>query len=137
MPTIAQQTIDAFEQMWGPFPEPVMLIHKNRTVVAANQLARAAGIQTETKCFSYNPEGAKGCSKGCQAAVALREHRTVITDGEKNGTPIRGYWMPLAEAPDLYVHFGIGLAESMGIAPHPVLAVATLAPAQDLVQLSH
>ena len=137
MPTIAQETIDAFEQMWGPFPEPVMLIHKDRTVLAANQMARAAGIQIETKCFSYNPEGVKGCSKGCQAAMALREHRPVVSEGEKNGAQVRAYWMPLAEAPEVYVHFGIGVAAAMGIEQHPVLSAASLAPAKDLVQLSH
>jgi len=29
--------IEAFDLMWGQFPEPVTLVHKHRTVLAVNE----------------------------------------------------------------------------------------------------
>ncbi len=116
-----QQMLNAFEQMWGPFPEPVMLIRKDRTILAVNTLARTAGCSAGVKCFSLNPEAVTSACKACKANLALREHRTVCIDTVQNGNHIIGYWMPLVDAPDVYVHFGIGCAEAMGIQPYPIL----------------
>ncbi len=128
-----ERILDAFEQMWGPFPEPVMLIHKDRTILAVNTLARTAGCSTGVKCFSLNPEAVTSTCKDCKANLALRERRTVCIDTVQNGNRIIGYWMPLTEAPDLYVHFGVGCAEAMGIQPYPILRNGK----NDLVPLAH
>ncbi len=128
-----QKILDAFQTMWGPFPEPVMLVQKDRTILAINSLARTAGCATGVKCFSLNPEAVTTTCKGCKANLALREHRTVCTDTVQNGKRIVGYWMPLDAAPDVYVHFGVGCAEAMGIEPHPVIRESE----GDLVNLAH
>jgi hypothetical protein len=128
-----QQMLNAFEQMWGPFPEPVMLIRKDRTILAANDLARTAGISAGIKCFSLNPEAATSACKDCKANLALREHRTVCCDEVRDGNRIVGYWMPLVDAPDVYVHFGVGCAEAAGIQPYPILRKGK----SDLVPLTH
>lgn len=116
---VDQQTLDAFEQMWGPFPEPVMLIHKDRTILAINEFARAVGTPIGIKCFSLSPEADRAACKHCKANLALREHRTVSTEETQNGKRIIGYWMPLKNEPDVYVHFGVGCAEALGIKPEP------------------
>jgi hypothetical protein len=77
-----QKTLDAFEQMWGPFPEPVFLVHKDRTILAANELARAAGVPVGIKCYSLNPQSHGDNCGHCKANIALREGRAV-----RNRTP--------------------------------------------------
>jgi hypothetical protein len=128
---IEQKILDAFETMWGPFPEPVMLIHKDRTILARNELARTAGIPEGIKCFSLNPEAASSACKHCKANLALREHRAVCTEETQNGSRIIGYWMPLKDDREVYVHFGVGVAESMGMKPSASAATA------ELVDLPH
>jgi hypothetical protein len=104
---VDQQTLDAFEQMWGPFPQPVMLVQKDRTILARNELARTVGIPTGIKCFSLNPEAANTVCKQCKADYALREHKAVCEELIQNGKRIIGYWMPLKNCEDVYVHFGL------------------------------
>jgi len=126
---ISQKTLDAFQMMWGPFPEPVMLVHKNRTILAVNDLARQSGVPVESKCFSLNPKAATTICKHCKANVALRERRTVCVEETHNGKRIIGYWMPLKDDEDVYVHFGVGTAAVMGCQQ------VQKAPAQELVTL--
>jgi hypothetical protein len=128
-----QKILDAFETMWGPFPEPVMLIRKDRTILATNALARTAGVPTDIKCYSLNPEAATSACKNCKANLALREHRAITTEEVKDGHRVIGYWMPLKDAPDMYVHFGVGLAASMGLNANS----AAVASQPDLVALTH
>jgi len=117
---IEPRILDAFQTMWGPFPEPVMLVHRDRTVLAVNDLARGIGIPTGIKCHSLNPAGAPdGHCQRCKANLALRTGETVCSEEEMGGKSIRGYWMPLKEAADVYVHFGIGTAEAMARAQAP------------------
>jgi hypothetical protein len=113
---VDQHVLDSFQLMWGPFPEPVMLLQKDRTILAVNDLARTIGIPPGIKCFSLNPEtGGRNehCSR-CKANVALKSGETVCTEEEMGGKRVIGYWMPLKEVPDVYVHFGIGTAAAMG-----------------------
>ncbi len=106
--------LDAFQIMWGPFPEPVMLIQKDRTILAVNDLARTMGIPAGIKCHSLGSDhGEDGNCGRCKANLALRTGETVCEESTTGDTPVRGYWMPLAEAPDLYVHFCIGTAKAM------------------------
>ena len=111
---IEARILDAFQTMWGPFPEPVMLIQKDRTVLAVNDLARKIGIPPGIKCNTLNKDlGADGNCRKCKANVALRTGETVRTEELVGEIKVLGYWMPLAEAPEVYVHFGIGTAAVM------------------------
>lgn len=110
--------INAFQLMWGPFPEPVMLIHKSRTILAVNDYARHMGIPVGAKCYGLNPEVGPAddhCGR-CKANLALKTGETVCTEEEMGGRRVIGYWMPLKEVDDVYVHFGIGTAEAMAAA---------------------
>lgn len=111
---VEQRILDSFQTMWGPFPEPVMLIHKTRTILAVNDYARAVGIPAGTKCSGLDPQLGNGehCSR-CQADLAFKTGETVCTEESVAGKTIIGYWMPLKDVPDVYVHFGIGAGEAM------------------------
>lgn len=113
---VEDRILDSFQLMWGPFPEPVMLIQKDRTILAVNELGRKFGIPVGAKCHSLNPEvkpGEDHCGR-CQANRALKSGETVRISEERSGHRMIGYWMPLREVPDVYVHFGIGTGEAMG-----------------------
>lgn len=114
---VDQKTLDAFEQMWGPFPEPVLLLYKDRTILATNEMARAIGISTGVKCFSLNPEAKGDNCRQCRANLALREGRTICEESAPNGQHVIGYWMPLKTNSDVYVHLGIGQAKALGLVP--------------------
>lgn len=111
---IDQRIVESFHTMWGPFPEPVMLIHKDRTIIAVNELARSIGMTDGIKCHAMNPENAPDnhCQR-CKANLALSTCETVCSNEQIGETALRAYWMPLKEVPDVYVHFSIGVAETL------------------------
>ena len=93
--------IDAFHMMWGSFPEPVRLIHKNRTVLAVNGIAASRGMEVGVFCYSLgNPELHKVCSANA-ALVSKAGQRIDADDGR-----IR-FWSPVGNCPDVFVHFVI------------------------------
>lgn len=102
--------------MWGLFPEPVFLIQKDRTILAVNQLAGKMGIPVGIRCSSLNVECETGhACKHCQANKALDSHQAIMERSNKNGVKIFGYWIPVEGTDDLYVHFGIGTAQTLQI----------------------
>jgi hypothetical protein len=114
---VSQQVLDAFHMMWGPFPEPVMLLHKSREVLAVNDAARAAGIPTGVKCSSLNPENAgDDHCRHCQAAAALREGAPRTSPAAVNASRMKGYWLPLKDVKDVYVHFGVSVGDEIDAA---------------------
>ncbi|SPF44983.1 conserved hypothetical protein [Syntrophobacter sp. SbD1] len=109
--------LDAFHIMWNKFPEPVLLIQKDRTVLAVNALAQTAGVQPGIKCFTLNPEGAPdGKCRQCRANEALGQGVATRSEVTRNGKTLSTYWIPLDEPSDIYVHFTLGFADMMGIA---------------------
>lgn len=113
-----QEIIDSFQRMWGTFPEPVMLVHKNRTVLAVNDLGKSLGIPLEIKCFSLNhaEKGINGHCHGCKANEALRTGHAIARKETVNGVELIAYWVPVKGVADTYVHFGVGTAESIAAA---------------------
>ncbi len=100
--------IDAFHAMYGPFPEPVMLLHRDRTVLAVNNAARTAGIPTGIKCSSLNPENkTDGNCRQCKAALALKTGKPVAEHSLSRLGHMKAYWIPLKDVPDVYLHFGV------------------------------
>lgn len=106
--------VDSFQKMWGTFPEPVMLVRRDRTVLAVNDLGSELGIKPEIKCFSLNTdEHVVDNCRGCRANEALRTGRAISRKELINGVEVIGYWVPVKGVPDVYVHFGVGTAESI------------------------
>lgn len=99
-----------FHLFWDNFPFPVMLVHKNRTIIEANKAGQAVGCPVGTKCVDM---GDKKHHAGCCANMALREQTGVRKVGyiEHRGVVLDSYWIPLAGVEDLYVHFGIDITE--------------------------
>ena len=96
---------DAFHLMWGNFPEPVMLVHKNREILAVNEACKKSGGIEGIKCTSI---GTPEQHKGCLANAALASGQATYVKNESNGKSVIAYWVPLADQSDIYVHFGIG-----------------------------
>jgi hypothetical protein len=98
--------VEAFQLMWGNFPDPMMLVHRDRTILAANSAWPAA--VTGTKCFSNNPDPNNvdnNACKACQANKALKLGAAVVCDGDVGGGKrVRGYWIPLKGSSEVFLH---------------------------------
>lgn len=106
--------VQAFDLMWEMFPEPTLLVRKDRTVVAANAAARRMGRTEGERCFGSSPHGGgKHHCRNCKADHALRDRRAYSEVSLDLGGPVTGYWLPLPDSDDLYVHFGFGVADLM------------------------
>ncbi|HZZ83796.1 MAG TPA: hypothetical protein VFE30_04610 [Anaeromyxobacteraceae bacterium] len=104
-----QDVTEAFHMMWDHFPDPVMLIQRDRTIVATNLAARGQGIADGTRCFRLNGVTDGSCA-GCLANQALRAGKSESVEGSYQGKSIRGYWVPLNGRDDLYLHFYVPMS---------------------------
>ncbi|PKU22804.1 hypothetical protein [Telmatospirillum siberiense] len=104
--------VQAFDLMWETFPEPTLLVRKDRTVIAANASARRMGRTEGGKCFGVTPfGGGKNHCRNCKADLTLRSREAISEVSLDLGAPITSYWLPLPDSTELYVHFGFGVAE--------------------------
>jgi hypothetical protein len=111
---VSRQVLDAFHMMWGPFPEPVFLLHKSREILAVNEAGQAAGIPVGVKCSSLNPENTTDSHcKQCKAVAALRQGQPMTSPASANPRRMRGYWLPLKDVEDVYVHFGVSIGDEI------------------------
>ena len=109
---VPDHVLSAFNMMWDLFPEPVMLLHRNRAILATNSLARGMGVPLGIKCHQLNPEAGGDHCQACKANAALNSGKAVVETSEQAGRPIQGYWVPVQGHEDLYLHFGIGMREA-------------------------
>lgn len=99
--------VEAFQLMWGNFPDPMMLVHRDRTILAVNAACAAQGTGAGTKCFSYNlvpGDVENGACRLCQANKALNAGSTMGCEGSFGGKRIRGYWIPVMGSSEVYIH---------------------------------
>ena len=109
---------EAFHQMWGRFPEPMVLVHRDRTILAQNDAAVAQPWSAVGgKCHDANPTAQGHACQGCQANVALKQGTTIACEGELGGKRIRGYWIPVKGASDVYIHGYTTLNAALPVAP--------------------
>lgn len=107
---IREDLVKAFNQMWGKFPETVLLIHKNRTIVAYNECADKVSkgmLSCGIKCTSC-----PGDHSRCRANQALKERKTTTLEVELGGEQRLSYWVPVEDEPDYYVHFNLPVMKS-------------------------
>lgn len=102
---IDANVIEAFHLMWGKFPEPVMLVHKKRDILAVNETCSKVGGVAGIKCTSI---GTPEQHKGCRANQALASQKATYCKSETQGRTIIGYWIPVEGYPEIYIHFGVG-----------------------------
>lgn len=108
--------VQTFLATWELFPEPVSLLERNRSIVAANALGRKFGMVQGAKCHSLNPEAHGNHCRQCRANEALDKRQAVTSRTQFQGQEIESYWIPLPDSDDYYIHFGIGvkaIAEQM------------------------
>jgi hypothetical protein len=109
---------EAFEQMWGAFPEPMVLLHRDRTILAQNVAAKAQPWgEIGGRCFDLNPAANGRACQGCQANAALKQGTTVTCEGDLGGKRLRGYWIPVQGTSDLYIHGYTTIGSAPPVAP--------------------
>ena len=108
---INPETLRAFHMMWDAFPFVVMLLKKNRTIVALNKLARDLGIQPGIKCYELT--GVNESHTKCLANAALEEGVTkrAVAYVDIFKQVMDTYWVPVQSEEDLYIHFNIDITE--------------------------
>jgi hypothetical protein len=100
------KVIEAFELMWGNFPEPVTLVHKSREVIAVNTVCKRIGREKGINCATIGgPEDHKGCLAN-QALATQKPAFIKVRYGERE---IISYWLPVEGYPDIFIHFGVGV----------------------------
>lgn len=107
---ISDEIRSNFHLFYDNFPFSVMLVHKDRTILAMNKTAETAGYQTGIRCVDM---GQKEHHKGCQANQALAEQtaKRVVAYFDFAGAVLDSYWIPLAGSSDLYLHFAADITE--------------------------
>ena len=68
IPTDSKLT-EAFHLMYASFPEPVLLIHKSREILAVNRAGQLSGVAAGMFC---NRQGNPEAHRGCLADKALK-----------------------------------------------------------------
>lgn len=101
---ISDETRRNFHLFCDNFPHPVMLVHKDRTILDVNKAGETAGYPTGIRCVDM---GEKEHHKGCMANQALKEQtaKRVVGYFDFAGAVLDSYWIPLAGSDELYLHF--------------------------------
>ena len=101
---ISEELVRNFHIFWDNFPFPVMLTHRDRTILHINRAAATAGYAAGTRCIDL---GAKENHRRCMANQALQEQtaKRLVAYSEALGLVVDGYWVPLAGEKDLFLHF--------------------------------
>ncbi len=103
---------DAFEMMWGKYPDVARLIRRGFNVVAANDVCKSfahmvPGYNAGVKCNGGDPAD----HRGCRAMLALKSNEAQCYVEEREGMKITSYWLPIAGEADYFVHFSTGCKE--------------------------
>lgn len=99
-----------FHLFWDNFPFPVMLTHKNRTILEVNTVCAELGLAPGNRCVDI---GKKEFHSGCLAGQALQEQtaKRIVAYVEYQGKVLDSYWVPLAGEPDVFLHFSIDISD--------------------------
>ena len=111
MKSVDQSVLEAFDAMWGLYPEPVMLVHACRDILAVNQRAAESGITVGIKCYTLYPSD-RICP-GCLANKMLKSGQATRKGSlnKQTGRYLDGYWIPVKGVEEVYVHFGNDITE--------------------------
>jgi hypothetical protein len=102
---VEQKIIEAFYLMWNFFPEPIMPVEKNRTILAVNRAAEKDGRRLGIKCSSMPPlERHSGCK--ANAVLSTKEYQYAKWKGSFGD--VITYRPPIDGYPDYFIHFSVG-----------------------------
>ena len=104
------QVIHAFRQMWGNYPELVLLLNQKHEIVAVNKVAQELGIEPGINCFSLN--GTNRMCKGCKAPAMRKQGKAQrhVVCNDTLGI-VDSYWIPVDDSDGLYVHLGNNITQ--------------------------
>lgn len=107
---ISDEIRSHFHLFCDNFPVPVMLVHKDRTIIAVNKAGESAGYPTGIRCVDM---GQKEHHKGCMANQALAEQtaKRVVGWFDYSQAVLDSYWIPLSGTEDLYLHFAADITQ--------------------------
>jgi hypothetical protein len=109
---VDKSVIDAFQMMWGKFPEGVMLIDKSRNILAVNAACATSGLAAGMICSQISsPES----HKGCLANQALAEQKAKFKKISMNGKEFISFWIPVVGQDNIFLHFTVGMTVDYGI----------------------
>lgn len=103
---VDQKLVDAFQLMWGNFPEPAILVHKSREIIAVNAACATIGRVKGMNCATH---GAPEAHRGCLANQALSVQQSAFKKVQFGDKRIISYWLPVDGYPEFFVHFGVGV----------------------------
>jgi hypothetical protein len=107
VPTLPTEVIEAFDTMWGNFPEPASLVHRSFHVMAVNKAHKKFGqLKPGMKCANLGP---RECHAGCMAQKAITAKQTEYCYKKRGEVESVGFWIPLDDYPDFFLHFTVGL----------------------------
>lgn len=101
-----QKIIEAFNIMWSKYPEPAMLIHRGKRVLALNWSCRNVGLKLGSFCHEIS--GCRDTTGDCLINSCLDSRQAVhtkVNDGRKQWSI---HWVPIENNPDYCVHFFAG-----------------------------
>lgn len=106
---ISNEIRSNFHLFWDNFPFPVLLVHKDRTIIERNKTAEAVGYVAGTRCVDM---GKKEDHKDCLANQALKEQtaKRMVAYFDVAKAVLDSYWVPLAGAEDLYIHYAADIS---------------------------
>jgi|GEM_PF-2339873 len=105
---VGRETEISFDLMWETFPDKVLLLNRDRTVVRANRAGRAAGAGPGRRCFEL--AGREKVCPHCRAEEALSKGQAVAWSGPSRGRYFCAYWIPLTRPAGWYVHFAVNIS---------------------------
>jgi len=107
---ISEEIRSNFHLFWDNFPFPVMLVHRDRTILDRNTAGEGVGYIPGSRCADM---GKKEDHRGCLANQALREQaaKRVVGYVEAASAVFDSYWVPLAGSEDIYLHFFTDITE--------------------------
>jgi hypothetical protein len=107
---ISDEIRSNFHLFYDNFPFPVMLVHKDRTILAMNKTAETVGYQTGIRCIDM---GQKEHHKACLANKALSEQTAtrLVAYFDFAGAVLDSYWIPLAGSDELFVHYAADITQ--------------------------
>lgn len=102
--TINEEIRRNFHLFWDNYPFPVMLVHKDRTIIDVNETGLEAGYPVGVRCIDL---GQKKDHAACKANKALAEGKgmRIVIYSEYLGKVVDGFWVPLAGSGELFLHF--------------------------------
>lgn len=101
------EAINAFHKMWDAFPHLVLLLQRDRTIVASNHAAQEKGAVPGLKCYQWS--GAEGIHPVCKGNAALEENVAKRSVGNYQGRVLDSYWLPVGGERDLMLHFSVDI----------------------------